>query len=127
MRKRIQEYKEKHKNAKPIATPIEINKGHKKRKNNEQESICTLIILSLSPPQPIKEIPMVNTIKEILMANDSEHELIKYEQDKDPNYLITNWFLDLGVNAHFCNDRIAFIKYKPICEKHNTAKIAGSN
>jgi hypothetical protein len=35
MRKRIQEYKEKHKNAKLIVTPIEVNKGHKRRKGNE--------------------------------------------------------------------------------------------
>jgi hypothetical protein len=77
MRKRIQEYKEKHKNAKPIVTLIEVNKGYKKRKGNEQEPICTLI--TLSPLQPIEEIPMINIIKEILMANDSEHELIEYE------------------------------------------------
>jgi hypothetical protein len=116
MRKRIQEYKEKHKDAKLIATLIEVNKGHKRRKGNEQELICTLI--TLSPPQPIEEIPM---------ANDSEYELIEYEQDKDLNYLIIDWFLDSGANAHFCNDRITFIKYKSICEKYNIAKIARSN
>jgi hypothetical protein len=124
MRKRIQKYKEKHKDAKPIATPIKVNKDHKKRKDNEQEPICTLITLS---SQPIKEIPIANTIEEIPMVNVSEYESNEYEQDKDLNHQITNWFLDSGANAHFCNDRTAFIKYKPICEKHNIAKVTGSN
>jgi hypothetical protein len=76
----------------------------------------------------IEEIPMANTIDEIPIANtiDSEHESNEYEQDEDPNHLITDWFLDSGANAHFCNDRTVFIKYKPICEQH-TAKVAGSN
>jgi hypothetical protein len=79
MRKRIQKYKKKHKNAKPIVTLIEVNKGHKKRKGNEQELICTLITLSPSPPQPIEEILIVNTIKEILITNISKYELNEYE------------------------------------------------
>jgi hypothetical protein len=76
----------------------------------------------------IEEIPMANTIDEIPIANtiDSEHELNEYEQDEDPNHLITDWFLDSGANAHFCNDGTVFIKYKPICDQH-TAKVAGSN
>jgi hypothetical protein len=79
MRKRIQKYKKKYKNAKPIVTPIKINKGYKKRKGNEQELICTFIILSPSLSQPIEEILMVNIIKEILMANVSKYELNEYE------------------------------------------------
>jgi hypothetical protein len=67
MRKRIQEYKEKHKNAKPIATPIEINKGHKRRKGNESAPICTLIMSP--PPKCIEKIPIANTIEEIPMVN----------------------------------------------------------
>jgi hypothetical protein len=66
MRKRIQEYKEKHKNAKPIATPIEINKSHKRRKGNESAPICTLIMSP--PPKCIEKIPIANTIEEIPMA-----------------------------------------------------------
>ena len=77
MRKRIQEYKEKHKNAKPIVTLIEVNKGHKKRKGNEQEPICTLI--TLSPSQSIEEIPIANTIEKISIVNVSEYELNEYE------------------------------------------------
>ena len=150
MKRRIQEYKEKRRNASPIATSIEAQRSQKRRKgNNKQEPIITLI--TLPPPksidtsmeanrsqklregyeqEQIKELTSLLPLKPIAtsMVNeyDSQSES-EVKMDNVPNHLITDWFLDSGANAHFCNDRSAFIKYKPICEKHNTAKGAGSN
>jgi hypothetical protein len=76
MRKRIQEYNQKRKDAKPIATTIETNKSYKKRKGNDQEPICTLI--TLPPPR------LTEPIETAIEANHS------FERRKGNRALMTN-------------------------------------
>ena len=59
MKRRIQEYKEKRRNASPITTSIEAQRSQKRRKgNNKQEPIITFI--TLPPPKSIDTLMEAN-------------------------------------------------------------------
>jgi hypothetical protein len=92
----------------PTGSQESDKKKKKKRKQPDQLIIFTLYLPLRMPVKPIILPQLINIIKVNYQSYDNDKEECNAVANKEL-FKLTNWFLNLGINGHFCYNTDYFI------------------